>query len=287
MNRTDLPGALRRFAELHVGPFGQTEFRGWPHAESSVWALGDPPEAFLKVFRQPRKFVQERRAYLEWLPTLDGTPTLMGESEALSALLVSAVPGRNIDDLSLTPADLLEAYRQAGVFLHSLHTLSFTDDDPLPLNEAFAARAKTWLARADGLVDAETVAWVEGRAAEAADLLRDMTPARVPCHRDYTARNWLVDRADGVKLLVIDFEHSRPDFWLFDSEKLVSEVGGTGLEAAFWRGYGGVPTDAERRVLRLYSILNALSTVVWARAHGDGAFEADGRRRLSELRRRH
>lgn len=189
-----------------------------------------------------------------------------------------------MDDLPLTPADLLEAYRQAGVFLQTLHTLPFDADDPLPLAEAFEARAKTWLARAADLIDAELVARVEERAAETADLLGALGPARVPCHRDYTARNWLVDGADGVKLSVIDFEHSRLDFWLFDAEKLVTEVGGTGLEAAFWKGYGTFPTDAERRVLELYSALNALSTVVWAREHGDAAFEAEGRKRLGGLR---
>ena len=92
---------------------------------------------------------------------------------------------------------------------------------------------------------------------------------------------------DGVKLSVIDFEHSRPDFWPFDVEKLLTEVGGTGLEAAFWQGYGTSLTDAETRVLERYSALNALSTVVWAREHGDEAFEADGRRRLAELHNGH
>ena len=276
---------MRRFAETHVGPFDEAEFRGWPHAESSVWALGAEPKAFLKVFRQPRKFVQERRAYLEWLPQLDATPNLLGESEALSARLVAAVPGGKEDDLPLTPAETLETYRQAGAFLRSLHTLPFTDADPVPLLEDYWHRAKTWLARADGLLEPDLIAWVGERAAEAANLLGDMNPTRVPCHRDYTSRNWLVDRANGLKLSVIDFEHSRPDFWLFDVEKLLTEVGGTELEAAFWQGYGTVLTDAQTRVLELYSALNALSTVVWAREHGDAAFEADGRRRLRDLRR--
>lgn len=237
------------------------------------------------MFRQPCKFAQERRAYLEWLPQLDATPDLIGESEALSALLVSAVPGRNVDDLSLTHAETLETYRQAGAFLRSLHTLPFTDDDPAPLLGDYRQRAETWTARAAGLVEPDLTAWVAGCAAETADLLAELSPVRVPCHRDYTARNWLVDVTDGVKLSVIDFEHSRPDFWLFDVEKLLTEVGETGLEVAFWEGYGRTPTDAETRVLGLHSALNALSTVVWAREHGDAAFEAEGRKRLGELRR--
>ena len=70
----ELPRALRAFAELYIGPFGRAEFRGWPHAEASVWALEARPKSFLKVFRQPRKFLQERRAYREWLPQLDACP---------------------------------------------------------------------------------------------------------------------------------------------------------------------------------------------------------------------
>ncbi len=252
-----------------------------------MWALEAKPKAFLKVFKQPRKFFQERRAYRDWLPHLDATPNLLGESEPHSALLVSAVPGKNVDDVLLTPEEALTAYRQAGTFLQRLHTLPFTDDNPVPLLEDYRQRAKTWLARADGLLEPDLIAWVTARAAEAAELLEEMNPTRVPCHRDYTARNWLVDVTDGLKLSVIDFEHSRPDFWLFDVEKLVTEVGGTELEAAFWGGYGTSLTDAETRVLEMYSALNALSTVVWAREHGDEAFEADGRNRLHSLRNGH
>ncbi len=239
------------------------------------------------MFKQPRKFLQERRAYREWLPQLDATPNLIGESEVYSALLVSTVPGKNVADVLLRPEEALTTYRRAGAFLRKLHTLPFTDDKPVPLLEDYRQRAKTWLTRADGLLEPDLIAWVSEQAAEAAELLGGMNPTRVPCHRDYTARNWLVDVTDGLKLSVIDFEHSRPDFWPFDVEKLVTEVGGTELEAAFWQGYGRSLRDAETRVLEMYSALNALSTVVWAREHGDEAFEADGRRRLYRLRNGH
>ena len=231
--------------------------------------------------------MQERRAYRDWLWHLDATPNLLGESETHSALLASAVPGKNVDDVLPTSEETLTTYRQVGTFLQRFHTLPFEDDNPVPLLEDYRHRAKTWLARADGLLEPDLIAWVASRAAEAADLLEQMNPVRVPCHRDYTARNWLVEVTNGVKLSVVDFEHSSPNFWLFDVEKLVMEVGGTGLEAAFWQGYGTSLKDAETRVLERYSALNALSTVVWAREHGDEAFEADGRRRLAELHNGH
>ena len=285
LNRAELPGALRAFAELYIGPFGEAEFRGWPHAEASVWALGAEPTAFFKVFKQPRKFVQERRAYREWLPHLDATPNLLGESETHSALLVSAVPGKNVDDVFLTSEETLTTYRQAGTFLQRLHTLPFEDDNLVPLLEDYRRRAKTWLARAEGLLEPDLIAWVTERAAEAAELLEEMNPARVPCHRDYTARNWLVDVTDGLNLSVVDFEHSRPDFWLFDTERIYAKIGGTPLESAFWQGYGHALSDIEKRLLETHGSLIALSTSLWAIEHGDKAYEVENRARLNELRK--
>lgn len=290
---SELPDALGAFAEAQLGQLTRTRFCGWPHAESAVWHLEGRASAYLKAFRQPRKFAQERRAYRDWLPRLTSepglavTPALLAESGALRALLLSALPGSLAVHALLTPRQGLEVYRRAGAFLRALHALPFGDDDPLPLGEAYRQRAKAWLARAEGLVADPLVAWVGGRAGEAAGLLDTLGAARVPCHRDFTARNWLVATGAGaVRLAVIDFEHARPDFWLFDTEKLCAEVTATPLEAAFWQGYGRAPTDAERRVLEAHGALAALSTVVWAREHGDAAFEAQGRAQLGRLRAR-
>jgi len=239
----ELPDALGAFAEAHLGHLNRTRFCGWPHAESAVWRLEGRASAYLKAFRQPQKFVQERRAYRDWLPrlTLEPgsalTPALLAESGTLRALLLTALPGSLAVHAPLTPRQGLEVYRQAGAFLRALHALPVGDDDPLPLGEAYRQRAKAWLARAESLVADPLVAWVGRRAGEAAGLLDALGTARVPCHPDFTARNWLVASApEGVRLAVIDFEHARPDFWLFDTEKLCAEVAATPLETAFWRG---------------------------------------------------
>ena len=75
-----------------------------------------------------------------------------------------------------------------------------------------------------------------------------------------------------------DFEHARPDLYLNDFERL--QVGlwrrRPDLREAFQDGYGRVLTDAEREVLTRTAALGALSTVVWAREHGDAEFEAHG-----------
>jgi len=290
-----LPPALRAFAERQLGPLRSTRFCGWPHAESAVWAVQGGEQAFLKVFRQPRKFRQEQRAYQAWLPQLASadavTPHLLGENEVLRALLVSALPGQSLAQVQLDEAQELEVYRRAGAFLRALHTLfcaeAWADDDPLPLAEAYRRRAGAWLRRARGLLEPALINWVGGQAEAGAELLGRLGAVRVPCHRDYTPRNWLVAlTGNRVQLGVIDFEHSRPDFWLFDTEKLAASGWREASERAFWAGYGRTLTPDERRLLEHHAALTALSTVVWASEHRDADFEAQGRGQLTRLQER-
>lgn len=286
-----VPPALRAFAERQLGPLSGTRFCGWPHAESAVWAVQGERRAFLKVFRQPRKFVQEQHAYRVWLPQLASaevrTPLFLGESETLRALLVSALPGTLLERAPLTPSQSLEAYRQAGAFLRALHALPFRDDDPFSLAEATRHRAWAWLRRAEGAVKQDLIAWVGKQAAEVAETLTKHGTVRVPCHRDYTPRNWLVEiSGKRIRLSVIDFEHSRPDFWLFDTERLAASGWSEASERAFWAGYGRTLTPDEQSLLEKHSALTALSTVVWAREHHDTNFEAQGWAQLTRLRER-
>jgi hypothetical protein len=56
------------------------------------------------------------------------------------------------------------------------------------------------------------------------------------------------------------------------------------LRDAFYAGYGRAPTEADLALLRCYLAYSALSTVVWAREHGDPDFEEQGRRTIAQLR---
>ena len=281
-----LTSELRAFAAAQLGPLQAVRFCGWPHAESSVWAVTGAEQAFLKVFRQPRKFVQERRAYRAWLPGLgfQGTPRLLAESSELRALLISARPGSLLEHAHPNEVQRLEAYRQAGAWLRALHALPFVDDDPVPLAEAYTRRGAAWLGRAAGLLEPTLISWVGEQVESAVKSLEQLGAVRVPCHRDYSPRNWLVDLSGGnVQLSVIDFEHARPDHWLVDVERLYAGGWDSSLEDAFWQGYGRVLSELERKVLRQRLALSALSSVVWAREHGDADFERQGRRQLAAL----
>ena len=251
--------------------------RSWSGGSASVWRVeAEKVAAYLKVHGQPRKFEQERLAYQRWLSRLPDTPELLAvHTGSPQALLLSAVPGEPL----LARHDPA-AFVHAGAWLRQLHALPWTDDDPLALGQAHRRRAASWLARAGELLDRPTRSWIERCGDELQAL--DGTE-RVPCHRDFSPRNWLVA---GERLWVIDAEHARADWWLADCERLVHLVfaAAPALAAAFWRGYGRRPDPDEARLLRAYGAVQAVATLVWARDHNDPSFAADGRAVLERLR---
>jgi hypothetical protein len=279
---------LEAFAAAHLGDTLRVRFCGWDHAESRVWALetAGARRAFLKVPSQWRKFRQERHAYRAYLPGLRRwVPNLIAVCEAPAALLLTAKPGTLVQHTPLTSVEEHALYCQAGAFLRVLHAQPLTERDPMPLAEALRRRAQAWCERAHGLVDAALVDWVHAQAAEAAKLAHTAALPRVPTHGDFSPRNWLV--ADGA-LYVIDFEHAKPDLWLADVLKLWCAVWWErpDLARSFFAGYGRPPTALEETLLERLAALHALSTVVWARAHADAAFEAQGLALLRRLQER-
>ena len=130
-----------------------------------------------------------------------------------------------------------------------------------------------------------------GRVKKGEARVKEMLPAlktmkRVPCHRDYTARNWLWSE----KLYVIDFEHSRPDVWLFDLEKLWSEVWPSKpeLKEVFMSSYGHNFTAEDELLLNGYTGLSCITKIVWSFEHDDnGEYAEMGRRILETLKLQH
>jgi Ser/Thr protein kinase RdoA (MazF antagonist) len=282
-----LPPALRVFAEAKLGDVRHARFCGWAHAESRVWRLETARgAAYLKQHRHGRKFAQELHAYLHWTPRLQrATPELLAYRNASPrALLLSEVPGEVAERLELGPQET-ELYVQAGRFLRTWHDVPHVDDDPVPLAAALKQRADAWEARAKGVIPPNVCAWVAARYGEILAAVASLELKRVPCHRDFTARNWLVDREDGLRLCVIDFEHARADWWLADVERLHSGVWHRrpALAEAFWDGYGRQPDDTELELLDGIAAQAALTTVVWAREHHDAAFERYGWATLGRL----
>lgn len=274
-----MQGVSERLRELvdRLAPGGRWTDVGWDHGESEVWRVDGAFPLFVKRHRSVRKHRQELRAYRDWLPRHPGRhPELLGHDDRV--LVLQGLPGDLVQDLPPDDARLPDLHRQAGRWLRTLHHLPFTDDDPMPLDEALQRRLAGWRKRAGPHIAPEILERIHRNLAS----LPFGALARVPCHRDFSPRNLLVDGAD---LGVIDLEHAHPDVFLVDLVKLVAEawVERPDLERAFYDGYGrGLDAD-EARLLDVLVALYGVGTVAWAVEHRDPAFEGLGRTMLDRV----
>jgi Ser/Thr protein kinase RdoA (MazF antagonist) len=139
------------------------------------------------------------------------------------------------------------------------------------------------------LRDAHGVTWFAKRhrerdrhEAEVETLSGLPCPGQVPCHRDYTPRNWLVK--DGVQY-AIDFEHARLDVWLADLARLHLGIwpDRPDLKEAFLAGYGRQLSDTDHAILQGVAALTATWLVVKAREIRQPALEDAFRAALQGL----
>lgn len=266
---------LDDYVEGILGPYRVIGDRSWGHGDSRVIEVRDGAGItwFVKRHHGKDRYCREVSAYRDWAPALgDQAPTLRSHDDALQVLVLSAVPG--VADTGRDP----EIQRQAGTLLRQLH------DAASPARwEDFAAEKRdefeAWAARAAGLIE---VRLLDFARAEVCGLAALGHPVRVPCHLDYSTRNWLV--ADG-RVYIIDFEWAAPEVWVNDLARLYFGPwrDRPDLKDAFLEGYGRTIDPDDRAVLLGCGALTAVRTVVWARDHGDTPFEEAGRQNLQRL----
>ena len=112
----------------------------------------------------------------------------------------------------------------------------------------------------------------------------------VPCHRDFSPRNWLLQRTGtGIRLGVIDWERGGPDVWLQDVQRMAYDHWHRKprLRDAFFEGYGRTPTETERLQLDAICMVGAISSIAWADAHNDPTFAAVSRDIIARVKARH
>jgi thiamine kinase-like enzyme len=108
------------------------------------------------------------------------------------------------------------------------------------------------------------------------------TAVKVPCHRDYTPRNWLV-HDDG--LAVIDFEWARLDAPASDLARLHLGIWAdrSDLAEAFADGYGQPPSDTDRVIPHGCAAITAIWLTIKARETSQPSFEQSSRAALTRL----
>lgn len=227
---------------------------------------------FLKFHKAARSFHQEYGFYKEFSGKWDTLPSLLYVWPEHRAMLLSSVPGRQVSAWRPMPQ---RTYFEAGGFLRKLHSWPLEDPD-IPLPGALEKRLQAF----------EESAGTEARRAVTEPLRELLAVApkleRSYCHRDFAEHNWL---HDGKKLYVIDFEHSKPDFWLLDLVRLHSLTlcANEDAEEEFWEGYGSKPQEWEREFLARWSLLWAYQTKLWGARHGDSSTVAWARAALTHL----
>lgn len=272
-----LDKGLRDWFEGRHGAIVAAEDRSWSHGVTRVYELWTATDhLWLKQHTQPRKFDQELSAYLQWVPVLAEAgvrvPGLVDREPVLRALVLTHLAGES------APGDDLAIQAQAGTALAALHGAPFVDHDPLTVREAVLARLERWTREAAGLVPAEVVARVN---LELGDAEVFSGARRVPCHRDFSPRNWLVHEG---RFGLLDFEHAGPDLRWIDVMKLADDTWRlAGTRDAFLDAYGRGWSEVDVQRIERLSWLHALSTWVWAAAHDDAAYLAHARRHYARL----
>ncbi|MEZ4449356.1 MAG: aminoglycoside phosphotransferase family protein [Nannocystaceae bacterium] len=249
---------------------------------TSVWIVDDEggARAVIKAHARGRGFAQELAAHRALAgPLRRWIAPLLAASAARSALAFAVIDGVTPEDDGDPPL-----HRRAGELLRALHavpTAALGDDDPMPVEAAIERR---W----QGALDAAAPRLGRDRCARLAGsvrpgIFRGLT--RVIAHRDFAPDNWIV-ATDG-ELRVIDFEQCRADLALVDRVIL---AGGPwrrrpALRAAFDAGYGAPLDDLGRERLAMLRILDAVTTVTWARRRGVARRCADAEALLAALER--
>ncbi|MFE2532095.1 phosphotransferase enzyme family protein [Streptomyces sp. NPDC059371] len=281
-----LPTALRGWAEREIGAVAEVRDASHPRRTSRVWELvrGNGCRFYLKVSRTARTYERETFALRHAVPALGAgrAPQLRASSAEHLALLTTAVPGRPVQELTLTAAEEYEAHRQGGLLLARLH--------------AAGDLRGPWRVEAEGALRA-TAHGVEGRLEDAGDrlteaertLVRTLTEqlrwvGPLPLgfiHGDAWPRNLLWSGRGAW----VDFERSRFAPVVQEFVALACEVwpDRPRLRTACLSGYGRELTPPELHVLKCLAALYAVSALNRGEEYDDPCLAARGRRTLHRL----
>jgi Ser/Thr protein kinase RdoA (MazF antagonist) len=259
------------YAEQILGPCELEQDLSWEHGQSVVLRLRDAAGAswIVKRHGDRDRHAAEVFAYRQWVPVLgSNAPRLRAVSDSLATVILSAVPGEPAPWPAADAGMLSEAARRAEVAQHrragNLLRRFHQARPPVPWENFGAAKVAEFNALApltSALLGKRELALARTQAEALTGL---PCPGRVPCHRDYTPRNWVVS---GTAQYVLDFELARLDVWLADLSRLHLGIWATrpDLQEAFLTGYGRQLSSTDHLILHGCAILTATWLLVKAR----------------------
>jgi Ser/Thr protein kinase RdoA (MazF antagonist) len=279
-----MPAALTAFAEHNLGQLHEITDTSGPRENSHVWRVvaGRARTTwFVKEHPHVRHHGREVQAYAQWTPSLgaDRAPLLRAADPALSAVILSALPGIAPVGPDLPQHEEREVHRQLGELLHRFHHSS----PSRPPTFQHPARDKVQLH-----LDAAGPHLRHGDEAlirHLAGRLALLTPLpRVPTHGDVQLRNTLWNPDTGT-LGLIDYERAEYQPACHDLIRL--EYGPwedrPDLKTAFFTGFGTPLAPLETDHIHAIAALDALSGIAYAASTGDEELLARGQHTLERL----
>jgi Ser/Thr protein kinase RdoA (MazF antagonist) len=245
----------------HVDPHAEPIMQHAGNEQTTILrALTRHGEVVVKHHRDRERHTRERDAYRHWAPALaERAPRLLTEIDDPPAIIVTALPGLPVAELTLPPEAEHDVFAQSGAILAAWHAAQPPRGTP-NMTAWLADRGEQWLQLAEPILPAGERAEIRAHLHKLATL--GPLPA-VPCHLDFTPRN-LVRAPDGA-VGVIDFEHARYDLPARDLVRLASRTwpDRPDLEAAFLATYAPL-SDLDRQVIEHCTYLDRLTAAVRA-----------------------
>jgi thiamine kinase-like enzyme len=216
---------------------------------------------------------------------LHQSPHLRASDDSLQTVILSAVPGKpppwpadgmDGDDNDRHIAEIA-TQRDAVARLRQLHD----GQRALPWDDFASAKAEEFDQLAPFAAELLTSRELGTARSQVHELAGLLCPGKVPCHRDYTPRNWLVDAG---AVYIVDFEWSRLDVWVSDLARLHLGIWATrpDLRDAFLNGYGRELDGADHAMLHGCAVVTAVWMLVKAHETRQASFE-DGSRAALQL----
>lgn len=258
---------------------------------SIVWQLvaSDGSRLWLKHHETSRQFQRELMGLENYIPALGvqtwwSSPTLVAKDCETSVIVMTEVKGDTLGSSPTSTDEELTMFRLAGRFIRKLHDLENFESNQKTAQIDFRNRSEHYLSAGEASVDTETMHWARALVDQATNA-GNLKP--VPCHRDFSPRNWLIERSQsGIKFGVIDWERTGPDIWLQDMQRMVYDHwhGRPQLREAYFEGYGREPTESELLQLDVICLVGAIASISWANTHNDVNFANISRAVIERIR---
>ncbi|MDA1256843.1 MAG: aminoglycoside phosphotransferase family protein [Chloroflexi bacterium] len=281
---------LRRFAASTLGSGLKIEDRSRAFGRKSVtWRIeaADGTGFYLKRHESQHHYASEVRAIRDWVTRLPAgswweAPEIVASSDEPGAVILTELPGEIIDGSPPSPDVLKSTYVRAGRLARAFHDIDVDLSGESRVQRYGTEEHARYVEAARPHLDPHTFDWVT-EVFQRPGLWDGLTI--VPMHGDYSPRNWL-QHEDDAKIGVIDWERSRPGYWVEDIQRMTHDywIDTPQLRDAFFEGYGRSPTETEWRQSDQITLINAVGGVPWAISHGDEQFAQHNRRVIERLK---